>query len=164
MAHTTIIGRLGKDPELHTARDGGTVYARMSVAWSERFKDRAGDWVDGPTTWVSVTVFGRQAENVAASLDTGMLVVCTGDMRTELWASDDGEKPAVTMRANVVAAALHNQVVQVQKDGRQHDGGGGAQQHQPQPQQQPQQHQGNTWGTPAPTGQQPTADDDEPPF
>lgn len=116
MAHTTLIGNLGKDPELKQSQDGSTTYCRLSVAWTERFKDRTGQWVDGPTTWISVTVFGRQAQNVAASLRTGMMIICSGDLKTELWSSDQGEQAKVTMRADIVAPALFSQVVQVAKD------------------------------------------------
>lgn len=149
MAHTVIVGNLGKDPELKESQSGKK-YARLSVAWSERYKDRSGDYVDGPTTWVSVTVFGRQAENVVSSLGKGMMVVCSGDMRTELWSSDQGEKPAVAMTATIVAPALFSQVVTVSKD--------------EQRQQPPAAPQGNTWGQPATTGQAGGSADEQPPF
>lgn len=153
MAHTVIVGNLGKDPELKESQSGKK-YARLSVAWSERHKDRTGDYVDGPTTWVSVTVFGRQAENVVSSLGKGMMVVCSGDMRTELWSSDQGEKPAVAMTATIVAPALFSQVVTVSKDEQRQQSADYSPQHPAAP-------QGNTWGQPATTGQ---ADDETPPF
>lgn len=115
MAHTTIIGALGKDPELAESASGAT-YTRLSVAWSERYKDRTGDYITGPTTWVSVTVFDRQAHNVAASLTKGQQVIVTGDMRTELWSSDQGEQAVVTMMAQTVSPALFYQVATVTKD------------------------------------------------
>lgn len=147
MAHTTLIGRLGKDPKLQQSQSGNT-YTHLSVAWTERFKDKAGQWVDGPTTWISVTVFGRQAENVCNSLATGMLVLCVGDLKTEIWSSDRGEQAKVTMLAEHVAPSLLNQVAQVSKDSQ------GQEAAQQQPQGHPQQHQGNQWGQPATTGQQ----------
>lgn len=148
MAYAVIVGNLGKTPKLETAQSGKK-YTRLSVAWSERYKDRAGEWVDGPTTWVSVTVFGRQAENTVASLDKGMMVVAAGDMKTEIWSSDQGEKPVVVMTASVVAPALFTQVATIAKDDQRSTP--------------PQQHQGSSWGTPAPTGQA-TQDDEQPPF
>lgn len=115
MAHTTIVGTLGKGPSLQESQNG-TLYTRLNVAWKEKYKDRTGDYVDGPTTWISVTVFGRQAQNVAASLTTGQQIVITGDMRTELWSSDQGEQAAVTINADIVSPTLFFQVAQVTKD------------------------------------------------
>lgn len=116
MAHTTITGTLGKDPQLHEPDNGATPYARLRLAWSERHKDKTGTWTDGPTTWISVTVFGRQAHNVAATLRKGMHVVCTGQLRTETWSSDQGEQDVVTLTAEIVAPTLFFQVAQVDKD------------------------------------------------
>ncbi|AJE32543.1 ssDNA-binding protein [Corynebacterium humireducens NBRC 106098 = DSM 45392] len=115
MAHTTIIGHLGKDPELHQSTTG-TIYTRLSLAWSERYKDRTGTYIDGPTTWISITVFGRQAENAVDSLRKGHQIIATGNMRTEIWASDHGEQPIVTMIADTISPALFTQVVDIHRD------------------------------------------------
>ena len=114
MAYTTIIGRLGKDPELKFAQSG-KAWMPLNVAWSERVRNKAGEWGDGPTVWVSVRVFGKMAENAAESLGTGMLVACTGELKPETWNSDQGEQTVFTMVADSVAPSLANQTMQVAK-------------------------------------------------
>lgn len=113
MAQTTIVGNLGKDPEVkHSQR--GNAYARFSIAWSERYKGPQGDWIDGPTVWVSVTVFNALAEAMT-DLHKGHRVIVSGDLVPELWSSEQGEQTVFTMRANHVGPDLTFQQVQVQK-------------------------------------------------
>ena len=59
--NVTLIGNLGKDPEVRQA--GSTSVCNLRIATSERRKDSSGEWTDH-TEWHSVTVFGNTAENV----------------------------------------------------------------------------------------------------
>lgn len=130
MAQISFNGRIGKDPELKQSQ-AGKEYARLSVAWQERQKDRSGQWADGPTQWVSVTVFGRQAGNVVASLHKGDHVSVSGRIQPESWSSDRGEETVLTVAADTVAPTLFFQQAQVGKDQPQQGGnnfGGGDQQ------------------------------------
>lgn len=142
MATMTVTGRLGKDPELKTSQ-AGKEYVRMSVAWQERQKDRTGEWVDGPTVWLSVTAFGRQAGNIVASLKKGDHVTVTGRIQPELWSSDQGEQTVFTVTADSVAPSLFFQRAQVGKDDPQQGGGQSFQQSSPQGQQNQQAAQGH---------------------
>lgn len=135
MAQISIIGTLGKDPELEHGQNGGKAYTRLSLAWSESAKDQGGHWVDGPTVWLQVTAFGRVAENVVRSLHKGDRVVVTGRVKPETWTNrQSGESSTVlTVVADTVAPELTFANVQVAKNpkgGQQSGGwsGGGAQQ------------------------------------
>lgn len=143
MAHTVLTGNLGKDPELKATRDGKPMLT-LSVAWSERTRDANGQWQPGPTVWVSARVFGRQAEHAAQSLHKGSMVTISGQLKPETWSSDQGEQTVMTMMADTIAPALFTQVADVRKADQQ------AQQQASNWQNQ----QGNTWGNPAPVGQQ----------
>lgn len=114
MAYTTITGNIGKEPELKYAQSG-KAWLPLSVAWSERVKDNQGNWENGPTVWVSVRLFGKQAEHAAQSLHKGLMVTCTGQLKPETWHSDQGEQTVFTMTADSVAPALFNQVAHVEK-------------------------------------------------
>lgn len=116
MAYTTITGQLGKDPEQHTSQDGNTTYTRCSIGWIERTKDKTGQWVDGPTIWVQVTLFGRQATNVAASLHKGDRVTATGQLRPETWHSQHGEETVFTMTADTLTPNLTFATTQVTRN------------------------------------------------
>ncbi|MGO1992265.1 MAG: single-stranded DNA-binding protein [Corynebacterium sp.] len=129
MAHFAGTVTLGKDPELKTSQDGRTTFAKFSGAWSESSKDRQGSWVQGPTTWFQVTVFGRQAQNVAQSLHKGDRAVVIGRSKPELWSSQQGEQTVHTIVADTVAPELTFATAQVTKNPKQGGGGyGGGQQ------------------------------------
>lgn len=161
MAQATIIGTLGKDPELKTSKDGRTTFAKFSLAWSERIKDVTGNFVDGPTQWVQVTVFGRQASNIVQSLGRGMRVVVSGRLQPELWSSNQGEQVVMTMVADTVAPELTFASAQVVKNEKGQQPGGG------QPQQRQGgfsgQQQGGPWNSAPPAGGF-SGSQDEPPF
>lgn len=133
MAHIEIVGTLGKDPELQTSQDGRTQFAKFSLAWSESSKDKAGQWIQGPTIWVQVTCFGRQAQNVAQSLRKGDRAIVTGRIKPELWSSaQQGEQMVVVLVADTVAPELTFATAQIAKNpkqgGQQSGGFGGHQQ------------------------------------
>lgn len=153
MAQATIIGTLGKDPELKQSRDGRTTFAKFGVAWSERQKDATGNWDQGPTVWVQVTVFGRQAENIAQTLGKGDRAVVSGRLQPETWQSNQGEQTVMVMVADTVAPELTFASAQVQKNPKQGGGqqqGGFSQQ------------QGDPWNSQPQGGF--SDDQDEPPF
>ncbi len=57
MNRVTIIGNLGKDPEIRTFQNGGKV-ANLSVATSESWTDKTTGEVKEKTEWHKVAVFG----------------------------------------------------------------------------------------------------------
>jgi single-strand DNA-binding protein len=116
MAQIQITGTLGKDPELQTGQNSGKSFARFSLAWSERSKDRNGEWFDGPTQWVQCTAFGRVAENLAASLHKGDRVNVTGRVKPESWSSQQGEQTVLALQVDSVGPDLTFASVQVQKN------------------------------------------------
>jgi single-strand DNA-binding protein len=70
----TVSGRLGADPELRFTPDG-KAHARARLAHSGRVKDPAGQWVDGPTLWLTLTAFGHLAEQLAEQTKGALLLV-----------------------------------------------------------------------------------------
>lgn len=122
MATTTLVGNLTDAPELKTTQDG-TEYARFSLAWSERQK-AGDDWIDGPTTFIRCTVWGRLAKHAANNLPKGTRVLVTGDMRAEEWASDKGPQTDVTMNVKHLGVSLEFADVTITK--REKTGGAGA--------------------------------------
>ncbi len=91
----TLIGNLGKDPEVRRLENGAAV-ARFTLATSENYKDQAGNWVDR-TEWHNVTAWRFLAEKAETSFKKGMLVYVEGKLSTrkytdanniERWATD----------------------------------------------------------------------------
>ena len=84
----TIIGNLGKDPELRYTPQGDAV-CDFSVAVNDRKRDKAGEWQD-VTTWFRVTFWRKQAENASKYLTKGRQVYVEGRLQVEEWTDRDG--------------------------------------------------------------------------
>ena len=84
-----LIGNLGKDPEVrYTA--SGTAVASFSLATSERFKNKNGEWED-KTEWHNITLWARQAEIAGEYLAKGKTVYIEGRLQTRKWQDKDGK-------------------------------------------------------------------------
>lgn len=86
----TIVGYLGRDPELRYT-PGGTAVCDFSVATSERRRDAAGESND-ITTWFRVSVWGKQAEFANQYLAKGRLVYIEGRLRQEEFTDREGNR------------------------------------------------------------------------
>ena len=56
-----VVGNLGNDPEIRYAANGSAI-ASISVATSERWKDKNSGEQQERTEWHRIKLFGRQAE------------------------------------------------------------------------------------------------------
>jgi single-strand DNA-binding protein len=84
----TIVGYLGRDPELRYTPQG-TAVCNMSVATTERRKNAAGQ-NEEHTTWFRITVWGRQGEVANEYLAKGRLVYIEGRLRLEEYTDREG--------------------------------------------------------------------------
>lgn len=89
-----LVGRLGKDPEVKHLENGAVV-ANFSVATSENYKDRDGNWQER-TDWHNVVVWRQAAERAEKYLHKGSLVYIEGKVRTRSWEDKDGHKKYTT--------------------------------------------------------------------
>jgi single-strand DNA-binding protein len=98
----TLVGAIGTEPELRTTQQGTDV-VNFSLATNERMRNGEGRWVDGPTSWFRVAVWGGLGRNAHASLHKGQRVVVHGALRiTEFSTETNG----TSRRAEVRALAL----------------------------------------------------------
>src|SRR5919202_247479 len=93
----TIVGNLGRDPELRYTPQG-TAVCSFTMASNERRKDKNGMQQDF-TTWFRVTLWGRQAETVSKYLSKGRSVHVEGRLHVEEWNDRDG-KQRYTLEVN----------------------------------------------------------------
>ncbi len=85
----TLIGRLGKDPEVRNLQNGGKV-VNFSLATSEKWKDRDGNQKE-KTEWHSVAIFNEHLAGVAERyLRKGSLVYLEGQLQTRKWQDQSG--------------------------------------------------------------------------
>ncbi len=86
-----LVGHLGKDPEVKYTQSG-TPVASFSLATSERFKDKDGNWQDR-TEWHNVVLWQRLAEIAGEYLKKGRMVYVEGRIQTRSWDDKNtGEK------------------------------------------------------------------------
>ena len=69
MQKVLLIGNLSRDPEVKYSQQG-TAIAQLSVATTERWKDKGGE-LQEHTEWFAVKAFGRRAEVVGEHLHKG---------------------------------------------------------------------------------------------
>lgn len=93
----TIVGFLGRDPELRYTPQG-TAVCKMSVATTERRRAASGE-TEEHTTWFRVTVWGRQAELANEYLGKGRQVYLEGRLRLEEYADREGN-PRISPEVN----------------------------------------------------------------
>ncbi len=90
----TLIGRLGKDPEVrYTA--SGMVVTNFSLATDETHKDKNGEKVQ-KTSWHRIIAFGKLAEVCGNYLSKGKLVYIDGNIQYREWEDKEGQKRNTT--------------------------------------------------------------------
>jgi single-strand DNA-binding protein len=77
----TIVGNLGKDPEMRYI-PSGTPVTSMNVATNRKYTGSDGQVVK-ETTWFRVSVFGKQAEACAQYLKKGSTVLVEGRLQSD---------------------------------------------------------------------------------
>ncbi|MHB8510851.1 MAG: single-stranded DNA-binding protein [Actinomycetota bacterium] len=121
----SIVGNLTDDPELRYTPQGSAV-ANFRIAVNNRFKDQAGNWQDGETSYFKVNVWRQLAENVAESLTRGTRVLVTGRLKMRQWETQEGEKRSVIeIEADEVGPSLKFATAKVEKTSKSSGGGGG---------------------------------------
>ena len=89
-----LIGHLGKDPEVRKL-DANSTIAKFSLATTEAFKTKDGNWVD-QTEWHNIVMWRGLAERAERDLKKGMLIYLEGKIRTRSWEDKEGNKRYTT--------------------------------------------------------------------
>jgi len=111
-----LVGNLGRDPEIRTMQNGDKV-ANLSVATSERWRDKTSGEPQERTEWHRVVVFDPQLVGVVEKfLNKGRKVYLEGELQTRKWTDQSGAEKYTT---EVVLRRFRSQLVML--DGR---GGG----------------------------------------
>jgi single-strand DNA-binding protein len=119
----TITGNLTREPELRFTTSG-TATCSFGVAVNRRYQQN-GEWVDAPTNFFNVTVWGQYGENVAASLGKGDRVVIKGRLDFRKYTNKDGiEVTTHDVVADEVAVSLKYATATVTRTQRTNPDGG----------------------------------------
>ena len=87
--HVSLLGNLGNDPEVRYLPSGDAV-ANISLATSDRYKDKTSGEMKEATEWHRVAFFGKLAEIVNQYLKKGATVYIEGRIRTRKYQAQDG--------------------------------------------------------------------------
>jgi len=95
-----IVGNLGRDPEMRSFPSGDRV-ANVTIATTDRWKDKTTGEMKEATEWHRVVFNGRLAEIAGEYLRKGSQVYIEGSLRTRKWTDKDGvEKYTTEIRAD----------------------------------------------------------------
>ena len=95
-----IVGNLGKDPEIKSFPSGDQL-ANVTIATTDKWKDKATGEAKEATEWHRVVFNGRLAEIVGQYLRKGSQVYVEGSLRTRKWTDQSGvEKYSTEIRAD----------------------------------------------------------------
>lgn len=97
MNKVILIGRLTKDPEVHTTEK--STVARFTLAVDRRFKQDGGQAAD----FISCVAFGKTAEFISKYIHKGVKIALEGRIQTGDYTDKDGIKHYTT---DVIAEAV----------------------------------------------------------
>ena len=84
-----LVGNVTRDPELRYI-SSGTAVTDVGLAVNDRRKTASGEWVE-ETTFVDVTLWGRQAEVAGEYVTKGSPILIEGRLKLDTW-EKDGKK------------------------------------------------------------------------
>ncbi|MFO1154558.1 MAG: single-stranded DNA-binding protein [Rhodospirillales bacterium] len=91
-----LVGNLGRDPEVRNLQDGNKVVT-LSLATSERWRDRQSGENRERTEWHRVVVFNERLAEVAERyLRKGSKIYVEGALQTRKWTGQDGQERYTT--------------------------------------------------------------------
>lgn len=99
---TTVIGHLGRDPEMRYTPDG-TPVTTFNIATTRKWTNAEGQPQE-KTTWFRVTTWRKLAETCNQFLSKGRLVLVEGDIDVSTWSDKTTNEPRamLELRARTV--------------------------------------------------------------
>jgi single-strand DNA-binding protein len=91
-----LVGNLGRDPEVRHTQDGSKI-VHLSVATSERWRDRSTGENRERTEWHRVVIFNERLGEIAEKyLSKGRTVYLEGQLQTRKWTDQSGQERYTT--------------------------------------------------------------------
>lgn len=116
-----LIGNLGSDPELRTMNNGRKM-CTMSVATSDRWRDKSSGEQRERTEWHRIVIFSEGLARIAEQyLRKGSKVYIEGQLQTRKWQDKNTQQDKYV--TEIVLQGFNSSLIML--DGRREDGGGG---------------------------------------
>lgn len=91
-----LVGNLGRDPEIRYTQNNQKI-VHLSIATSERWKDRTTGDIKERTEWHRVVIFNENLADVAERyLSKGRTVYIEGSLQTRKWQDQNGQERYTT--------------------------------------------------------------------
>lgn len=91
-----LVGNLGRDPEVRQLQDGSKV-VNLSLATSDRWRDRQSGETRERTEWHRVVIFNERIADVAERfLRKGSKIFVEGALQTRKWTGEDRQERYAT--------------------------------------------------------------------
>lgn len=91
-----LVGNLGRDPEVRSTQDGSKI-VNLSVATSDRWRDRQSGEQRERTEWHRVVIFNEKLGEIAERyLKKGSKVYVEGALQTRKWTGNDNQERYTT--------------------------------------------------------------------
>lgn len=109
----TLVGRLGQDPALI-----GDKGLRLRVVTHDRVKnEETGKYEDSATSWWTVKVWGRLADQAKSTIKKGQEVTIVGKIYEENWVDKSGnERSSYEVKADSVAVTSYSLQKEIASD------------------------------------------------
>ena len=119
----TLIGNLGKDPEIRNSQAGGKI-ASFTLATSESWNDRSSGQRQERTEWHRIVIFGDGLSGVVEEyLKKGSKVYVEGALQTRKWTDQSGQDKYTT---EIVLQPYNGKLIMLDGKGGQGRNGGQA--------------------------------------
>jgi len=92
----TLIGHLGRDPEIRYLPQTERPVARFTMATNERFYNLTTNETSDRTEWHRIVAWGKLAEFCEKYLTQGKQIYLEGKLRTRSWEDKEGNKRSTT--------------------------------------------------------------------
>ena len=94
-SQTIILGSVGQDPDIRTFADGGKI-ANLSIATSEKWKDKQTGEQQERTEWHRVVLRGKLADLAEQYVKKGDKIQIVGQNQTRKWTNSSGAEQYTT--------------------------------------------------------------------
>ena len=91
-----LVGNLGRDPEIRAMQNGDKI-VQLSIATSDRWKDKSSGEQREKTEWHRVVIFNEGIGRIAEQyLKKGSTVYIEGQLQTRKWTDQSGQEKYTT--------------------------------------------------------------------
>ena len=108
-----IIGNCGQDPEVRYMPNGNAV-ANLTLATSEKWKDKNTGEPKEETEWHRIVVFGKLAEIIGEYIRKGSKLYIEGKLKTRKWTDQQGQEKYTT---EIVVDGFSGQMIMLDSKG-----------------------------------------------